>query len=189
MKLLALICQHCSAPLQVPENAQYVTCTHCGSQLAVKNAHGAAYTEMLEAIDQRTEEMAEQLDVLQRKTALAELDRQWESQREAYYITDKDGERSLPSTSGSIAGGVIVSVFGALWVAVACGIGGAIDQVAGGPIGMIGSVFPLFGLAFVALGLWTAFHGYQKAQDYEQAHANYLHERARLLSGQRESEG
>lgn len=181
MKLLALNCRHCSAPLQVPADAKFVTCSHCGSQLAVRKTGSVAYTETLEEIDRRTERMAEQLDDLHRKTGLAELDREWEIEREQYYITGKHGHRHLPTTTGSVAGGVMITVFGVIWTVIACGMGGFAFQNAPGPFGLIGGIFPLFGVVFVAFGIWNAIHGYQKAQQYEQAEGRYRRKRLELL--------
>lgn len=179
MKLIALTCQHCSAPLEVPADAKFVTCSHCGTQLAIRKTNSVAYTETLDAIDKRTERMAEQIDDLQRRAAIAELDRQWELDREQYYVTDKDGDRHLPTEGSSIVGGIVITVFGAIWTAIACGIGGAVGSH-GGP-GIIGMIFPLFGIAFVAFGIWNAFNSYNKADAYKKAEARYRREREDLL--------
>lgn len=180
MELLSLNCQHCSAPLQVPAEAKFVTCTHCGSQLAIRQTGSVAYTETLDAIDERTERMAEQLDDLHRRTAVADLDRQWESERQRFYVEGREGRRTLPTKTGSIAGGLIVAAFGTLWTIVACGIGGGAFAGRGGMFGVIGFLFPLFGTVFIAVGLWNAYQSYHKAEAYERANAHYRRERERL---------
>jgi len=179
MELLALNCQQCSAPLKVPAGAKFVTCTHCGAQLAVRRTDSVAYTETLEAIDARTERMAEQLDDLHRRTAVAELDREWEAERESYYVTGKNGVRHLPTRGGSAFGGVVAVVFGAIWTAVTCGIGGA-AQDAPGPFGLIAVLFPLAGLALIGFGLFAAIDGFNKAGAYERAEAEYRRRREEL---------
>jgi len=184
MELLALTCQHCSAPLQVPPSAKFVTCTHCGSQLAIRHTGSVAYTETLEAIDARTERMAEQLDDLHRRTAIGDLDRQWERQREEFYMQDNDGRKQLPTKGASIFAGVAAAAFGTLWTAVACGMGGMGFGNGPGPFKVIGLIFPLFGVVFIAVGLWAAWQGYHKAEAHERAKARYEAERARLAADQ-----
>jgi len=166
MKLIGLTCQHCSAPLQVPIDARFVTCSHCGTQLAVRKTGSVAYTETLEAIDARTERMAEQIDDLQRRSQVAELDRQWDLDREQFYVTDKHGHRDLPTKSGSVVSGVILTVFGVIWTVFAANLGGGL--------------FALFGVFFVAFGLWTAFRHYDKATAFERAEASYRRRREEL---------
>lgn len=61
MELETLSCNNCGAPLQVPENANFVSCAQCGSQLAVKRNESARYTEVLQRLDTRTTEMAREL--------------------------------------------------------------------------------------------------------------------------------
>ncbi len=179
MELLSLTCQNCSAPIQVPVGAKFVTCSHCGAQLAVKRNDSIAYTETLETIDSRTERMAVQLDDLQRQSDVANLDREWELKRDEFFVTGKHGLRHLPTAGGSIVGGLVITVFGIIWTIIACGIGGAMGQH-GGPFTLFGLVFPLFGVAFVGFGLWNAYHHYSKASEYEKAQEKYHRERAEL---------
>ncbi|MBA3315036.1 MAG: hypothetical protein H0T47_17325 [Planctomycetaceae bacterium] len=181
MELLSITCQHCSAPLQVPAGSKFVTCLHCGAQLAVRQTESAAYTETLETIDSRTERMAVQLEDLQRRSEVADLDRQWDADRERFYVTGKHGHRHLPTEGGSIVGGIVITIFGVIWTMIACGIGGAAFGNAPGPFGLIGAIFPLFGIAFIAFGLWNAFQSYNKASEYEKAQARYRRRREELL--------
>jgi hypothetical protein len=181
MELLALNCQHCSAPLKVPADAKFVTCTHCGSQLAVRRGGSVAWTETLDAIDDRTERMAEQLDDLHRRSAVADLDRRWEAERERFYVSGKHGERHLPMPGASIICGVMITVFGTIWTAIACAMGGFMAGNAPGPFDVIGMLFPLFGVAFGAFGIAISVWSYRKAGEYEQAEAAYRRERERLL--------
>ena len=77
MLLESLSCGNCGAPLQVPNNASYVTCLYCRSSLAVKRAGGAAYTEVLDRIDERTERMSEDLTAILLHNELERMDREW----------------------------------------------------------------------------------------------------------------
>lgn len=181
MELLSLNCQHCSAPLKVPADAKFVTCTHCGSQLAVRRGGSVAWTETLDAIDERTERMAEQLDDLHRRSGLADLDRRWEAEKERFYVTGEHGARHLPMRGASVIGGVMITVFGGIWTAIACAMGGFMAGNAPGPFGVIGMLFPLFGVAFVGFGIAVSVYSYRKAGEFERAEAAYRRERERLL--------
>lgn len=180
MELLALTCQHCSAPLKVPSGAKFVTCTHCGVQLAVRRTDSVAYTETLEAIDARTERMAEQLDELHRRAALADLDRAWEAELDKYYVAGKDGHRYLPTRGGSVVMGIAIAVVGMVWTAVACGVAGEFHD-GPGPFDLITALFPFIGLLIGGIGLWQAVVGYNNAEVYERAEAEYRRRREELL--------
>ena len=166
MELISLMCQHCSAPLQVPVDAQFVTCRHCGTQLAVRRTASAAYTETLGQIDARTQRMEDQLDDLSRQNALAELDRDWDREREQFYVTTKNNGRQLPTTTSSVLGGVVVVVAGLAWMMFASQIDGQ---------------FALFGLLFIAAGLGGASLHYVKATNYERAQRKYRRRRTDML--------
>mgnify|MGYP001096205623 CR=1 FL=1 len=64
MRILAITCNQCGTPLEVPEETRYLTCTACFSQLEVHCSGNATYTEVLEATEaieamqQRTDQVA-----------------------------------------------------------------------------------------------------------------------------------
>ena len=64
MKLLALNCNRCGAPLEVPQKAKFITCTFCQTQLSIQRSGGAAYTEALEELGERTEQLVDDVEVL-----------------------------------------------------------------------------------------------------------------------------
>ena len=45
----------------MPPEAQFVTCTHCHTSLAVRRSDSVTYTEKIAQIDQRTQEMEGEL--------------------------------------------------------------------------------------------------------------------------------
>jgi hypothetical protein len=115
--------------------------------------------------------MADQLDDLQRRSEIAELDRLWELDREQYYVADKDGHRHLPTEGGSIVGGIVIVVIGSIWTVIAMQFNG---------------LFALFGIAFVVFGVWNAINSHGKADAYKKAEARYRRRRESLT---RETEG
>ena len=169
VRLQSLLCNHCGAPVDVPAAANYTTCAHCGSRLRVHRSDTAAWTEQVEVLAERTERIEAKVDDLSRTSAVDRLDREWDRARERYMVTGKHGAKSVPSKVGGVAAGVVIAAFGGLWTAFAAGMGAP-------------SVFPLFGLAFVAFGLFNAVRVFQRAEGYERAEAEYRRERARLLA-------
>ncbi len=77
----SLNCNNSGTPLEVPAGANYITCTHCGTHLAVRRSESVLYTEKIDQIDQRTQEIAEQVSRLTAQQRLDELDRQWAVQQ------------------------------------------------------------------------------------------------------------
>jgi DNA-directed RNA polymerase subunit RPC12/RpoP len=167
MELITLSCGNCGAPLQVPDDAKYVTCNHCASQLAVRRTDTVTFTEKLDEISQRTQRIEGELSELKSRQELEDLDRQWEREREGYMIADKHGRRHVPTVAGSVFGGVAAAVFGVVWTAMAANMGG------GG--------LAVFGVVFIVLGVGIGLHSYSKAQDYLVAERRYRRRRAEAL--------
>jgi hypothetical protein len=71
----------CGGALDIPAAARFVTCTYCGSRLEVHRSGGAAYTEVLDAIEQRTERIAEDVGHIRFQNELEQLDREWMMRR------------------------------------------------------------------------------------------------------------
>ncbi|QDU73441.1 hypothetical protein Pan97_04120 [Bremerella volcania] len=174
MNLIALNCRNCGAPLQVPDDLKHVTCMHCGTQLAVVHEGGAAYTEKLDALAERTEQIEDKLDVLHREQKLAALDRQWDKEQEGFKIRRKDGSSHLPSKTGSIVGGVIGVGVGLFVMTIGIGTAGG-----RGP----GGFFVLIGFLFMFVGVGTSLWQLHRAAAYEKAKRRYEHRRQQIRRG------
>jgi len=161
MRLLALNCNQCGAPLDVPAKARFVTCSFCNVRLQVQHQGSAVYTETLEDIAEDVREIKHTLDVEQ-------LDRAWEREREGFMIATKNGQRVLPTRGGSILGAVAMSVFGVIWLSAAGSSGAA-------------APFLLLGVLIPAVGVYACIRAVGKAKEYEQAHEHYLERRKRLV--------
>ena len=164
MQLLSLTCNHCGAPLEVPEGAKFVTCTHCSSRLAVQRSGGAAYTRVLESLEQRTEQIADDVETLKLQSELDRLDREWMLERDQYMVQDKHGRRHFPSKAGSILFMFVVIGFVILWMAIA----------------RSEPVF-LFGLLFIAVAVVLFFVRMQKADQYQRHRRQYERRRGQIL--------
>ncbi len=168
MKLETLRCNHCGGPITVPESANFVTCNHCNSQLAIRRTDSSTFTEELGEIKSNQKQMMEQLAQIERQNRLEQIDRDWERERENYLITHKSGHKSEPSEVGAIFGGVIATGFGIFWTMMAF-------SMSAGPFGY-------FGFLFICFGIVMAIYGYAQAQNYRTARKRYQQRRAGVLT-------
>ena len=146
-------CNKCGAPLGVSPGTNFVTCSHCGSRLAVKRTGSSLYTELLEKLDRTTEGMSRQLAEIAYRAELERLDREWEGERRQYLSTDKHGNTHEPTAA----------------------VGG--NGLADGPFLLV-YCFPLFGIVFVGFGLYALIRGPAQARRYEAAKQQYHRRKA-----------
>jgi hypothetical protein len=168
MKITKVCCQGCGADLEVDENVRYVTCNYCHARLEVVHDTSVTHTRILERLEKSTERMAGNLQVIELQNDLERLDREWESQKEGYMVSGKHGHRYLPSTGGSIFGGVIAIVFGVIWMSFAAGMGAPFP-------------FPLFGLLFIGAAIFGMVNSSSKASAYQSADLEFQQRRQRLI--------
>ncbi len=119
MRVLSVTCNHCGAPLEVPKKAKFVTCSFCSSRLAVHHSGNAVYTEVLESIEQKTAEIAEDVETIKHQNDLERLDREWMMGKQQFMVRGKHGEYRVPSTAGSVIGMVLAGGFGLFWMSMA----------------------------------------------------------------------
>ena len=110
-------------------------------------------------------------------TEIAELDREWELERENYQVVGKYGRRYTPSKSSSVIQGMVITGFGLFWTALAFTITGRTSFG-------LARLFPLFGIVFIVLGIGSSIRAYGKAQQYEEVQERYR-QRRRDLKNQR----
>jgi DNA-directed RNA polymerase subunit RPC12/RpoP len=167
-------CNHCGAPLAIADSTRFVNCTYCGARLEVHRKGNALYTEVLDAIDQRTKEIAADVGVIRRQNEIERLDREWAMRREELMVRGKNGSTSTPSIVGGVLVMLITTVFGGFWTVTAAN--------AGAP-----GIFPLFGVFFILAGIAGGITMIVKAGQYDHEQRRYEAERARLLREQSES--
>jgi hypothetical protein len=132
--------------------------------------------------------LAAQLDEVRFQNELAQLDREWEIERERYTVAGRYGVRYVPTTGGAAVGGLLVVGFGIIWTIMAFVMaqGGsrflANHPMAGESESMIPWLFPIFGVLFIVAGVVMTVSAHAKAQKYEQAHAAYQRRRRELLA-------
>lgn len=159
MKITKVCCQGCGAALDIDESLRFVTCNYCHVRLEVIHDPTTTHTRILEKLEQRTNQLVNDVKVLQLQNDLEQLDREWERYREAALIRGKDGRISEPSVAGSVFGGLFAAVVG---------IGFAILTNGSGFAG-----FSLFGLLFVIFGIFMAFRGSSKAIQFNEMRTRY----------------
>jgi hypothetical protein len=172
MELESLTCDNCGARLDISPAANFVTCASCGSRLAIKRTPGAAYTEVLDRLDRRTERMAADLETIRLQNELERIDREWESEREQYMIRGRHGSGITPGAGSAIAGvvgGLAAAAFGVFWMSMAASMSAP-------------AFFPLFGLVFIAIALGGAAYTVLKTVLYTGAERDYQQRREEILA-------
>jgi hypothetical protein len=173
MELLSLTCGHCGAPLEVPQGTRYVTCGYCSSKLEVHHSGGAIYTEVLEALQKRTEALADDVEILKLQNELERIDREWQADRESCMIRGKNGAMSEPSPVAGTIVGIFVIAFGIFWTVMA------------------GCMFPpmaLFGLVFIGAAIYGVVNNLNKSNALIANRQRYEQRRAEVLQAMRNFE-
>jgi hypothetical protein len=168
MKVTKVCCQGCGADLKVDEGIRFVNCNYCGAKLEIVHDSTTTHTRVLEKLEKQSDEMAGDLKVIRLQNELEKLDREWDRDMQGFMVAGQNGEKSIPSTGGSIIGGGVAIVFGVIWMGVAGSIG------APGP-------FQLFGLVFIGFALFGMIRGSSKAGQHQEAQARMQDRRTQLI--------
>ncbi len=120
---------------------------------------------------------ADPLDEIRKQNQVAQLDRQWSIEREKYLVSHRRGPSTIPTQGSSIAGGVVIVLFGVFWTAMAA----SIASFAPFPIGIL---FPGFGILFIIFGVANAIRSFSKAEQYAVAEAEYKRRRQEIIDTQ-----
>jgi hypothetical protein len=185
-------CNACGNKIEVPTTVQYLTCARCGASLVVRNEGGAWFTESPPAPGRATlddalpmRQMAGRLEELERESAIARLDREWEIERESYTISGRYGGRYTPSIATAIITGVVAVIGGGLWTAFTFSMTSSGPFADSGP----GAIFPFFGILFILVGLGISIYQFSRASQYQQALERYQRRRRQMLDGEPHREG
>jgi hypothetical protein len=168
MKTTKVCCQGCGADLEVDESIRFVTCNYCQSRLEIVHDETVTHSRLLEKIERKTDEISEDLKVIRLQNELEQLDREWAMQSASMMVTDKNGSKSVPSATGSVVGGVIMTMIGIFWMVATSSMGAP-------------GFFPLFGLIFIAVAVIGMVTGATKSQAYETARDTMNLRRSQLL--------
>lgn len=169
MKVISLNCNHCGAPLDVSAKARFVTCGFCEARLVVEQTDNSYSTAVLDEIKETTKQIARDVAELKESEALRDLDDQWQSKRNQFMVTNKDGQQSLATKSGAILGSVFAAGFGVVWMIFAASIGAP-------------AFFLVFGVFFIGVALVGGVSVYSKAEAYSRAQSEYRRRRRKILT-------
>jgi hypothetical protein len=117
-------------------------------------------------------QVSDQLAEVRYQNELAQIDREWQIERERYMITSNDGRRNVPTAGMGIATALIGGVGGLIWTIFAFSLTHAGPE-GFGPPPIIGIVFPLFGVLFMCAGIGYGIYCYSRAAQYQQAFERY----------------
>jgi hypothetical protein len=175
VKVLTLTCNQCGAPLEVPAKTRSLTCTFCASQLEVHRSGGAAYTEVLKPLQQRTDQVAEDMETVKLTLELEKLDRRWMQKRKSLVL--QNGQ--VPTKDRALFALWIPAIIGIVGISVALGI--AITSADDTALSTGIPVFIFWGIGPIVLGV--SLHAFlsQKAEAYKLAKQRYDRRRRELL--------
>jgi len=170
VRLLTVQCNQCGAPVEVPARLRQAKCEFCGGQVVLETTDREA-----------AQRVADNTEALRRQAELERIDREWQLNKERFYVRGRDGEMSIPSKAGSLIAGIVIVGFGIVWTVMATGIAGAGFAMGGRGFGAIAGLFPCFGLLFIGMGIAIAVRNYSKASDFESLQNQYHHDRRRAM--------
>ena len=177
MATMALSCNNCGAPLEVPEQTKFLTCAHCGSRLQIGRSGSAVYTELVEqveAVARSAQEIAADVEEIRLHHRLEALDREWQQEQRSFMLRTRRGGERLPTEVGPL--GVVPIVIGVLWTILAT----AMTQQAPDDGPVVKVFFPLVGVAAIIGGIYSLVTISKKAEAYRGAEERYRQRRQAL---------
>ena len=176
MSVKKLCCQGCGADLEVDEGIRFVNCNYCGARLEIVSNATTTHSRVLDKIEKQTGQMVGDLKIIRLQNDLEQLDRDWESNRAGFMTKDKNGNLSEPSAAGALVGGVVMIIFGIVWM--------GFTSTMNAP-----GFFPLFGLLFIGFAIFNMVSSLNKAQGLGNHKADYQRRRLELLSAIKRAKG
>ena len=122
--------------------------------------------------------LAQQQAEIKHQNELARIDREWEMQKQQYYVTTRYGVRQLPTTGMGIGIAVVGGVFGVFWTIMAFAITSGAPNV--GPFAIVKIIFPLFGVLFTGAAIVFGIVCNIRAKKYQEAYEAYQRRRQQV---------
>lgn len=126
-------------------------------------------------------EPAVHLEMIKAQNELAQIDREWEIERQEYVVVGRHGNQQVPDKTSSACGTILIGCFGTFWTVA------AISITSRGDAGPARVFLPLTGFVILVLGVLSGVRRYTTAQKYEEAHDRYKARRKEHLDRQRSS--
>jgi DNA-directed RNA polymerase subunit RPC12/RpoP len=185
MQLEALSCNNCGAPVDVPQSANFITCAHCGSRLAVKRTETAHYTEVLDRLQAHAYKVDRDLQYLRVQNDLLLLDQAWEEESKQYMVRTKGGAPVEPSLGQVITLIIVAGIAILVGIALVCPLINSIRSAVpfnNNNTGLFFSCVTIMIILMIAATLSGAISAYTKYGTYKSAKASYIARRNALVS-------
>ena len=170
MDLERLSCGSCGASLDVPAGVQYVNCRHCGSSLKVQRTESVAFTEVQQTLQEHSDRLEVNTEILRLQGQLAQLDRDWDQRSASLMDHGKDGSASVPSKVSAVFTGIFMSGLGLLAIIMAAGSNGGAAPAA------------WLGVLLIFIAITMSIGAYSKAETYETLQSEYDRNRSQLMA-------
>jgi hypothetical protein len=119
---------------------------------------------------------AAQLEAIKVQNELAQLDRDWETEKESYLLMGRYGVKYIPRRGSGLSEGIVITIMGATWTAC------AVPMALRGNSGAIVAVLPFVGgVVLLLFGISLCKTTYNMAGVYQQAYERYQSRRSHLL--------
>jgi hypothetical protein len=115
--------------------------------------------------------LAKQLAEVRLQNELAQIEREWDIERQKYLIQNRYGARIVPTSGMGIGMAVIGGIFGLFWTVMAVAITGSAPDI--GPFWIAKIIFPLFGVLFICGAVGFGIYAHTRAQAYQRAFEEY----------------
>lgn len=120
-------------------------------------------------------EATRHLEMIQMQNAVAQLDREWELEREDYMVVGKYGRRYIPNKVTSVLGGLFAAGFGIFWTMIA-------SSMPRMPGNSVSSLLPFAGVGFTLFGAGMGIWGFIVSERYEAAFERYQSRRRAMVN-------
>ena len=161
MRLLAVTCGRCGAPLDVPAGATSIPCEYCRTPLHIERRDGVPTSSVA---DHASPPPPGTPSAEPRSPELDRLDQEWMITRQQFMIRGRRGELSVPSGIGSVAGAGMATLLGLFLITRS-------DD----------TTFRMLAAVFVAVAIVTGAISFLRARRYENAKDEYRTRRRAAL--------
>lgn len=121
---------------------------------------------------------ADRLEEIETQIEVAQLDREWELERENYLVEGEYRQQYVPSKVSSVFAGLLAIGFGIFWTVMTA----SMTRFDGaGDFGIV----TLFGVLFILLGAGWSIRAFVKASQHEEAQERYQRRRREILDKRR----
>jgi hypothetical protein len=161
VRLFAVTCGRCGAPLDVPTDAASITCEYCRAPLLIERRDGVPTSTVADHASPPPPGAAAE----PRSPELDRLDQQWLRERQQFMIRGREGELRVPNRPAAIAGAAMTTLLGLFVMQRA-------DETR----------FKILAGVFVALAVVTGAIAFLRAHRFDKARETYRARRRELLS-------